>query len=182
MNNLSIAIDSLERVLEDENSESKDDPLRKELLWEQREEIFLQKIVEDCKKQSKLHRRKGKKFKKLYTGFGIPSTLLPIILSGLTEQLNMYPLVHSLVMITSGILTGVSTFMNFGRKYEEHFNYEAKYGGLAGDISTELCKPKSFRVACDVYLERVRLLYGNLNSNAPLVDDPTIEPKKKRIR
>ncbi len=167
---LDIAIDSIEHILDSE-SRSKDDPNRKELLWEHREEDFLKKITSACEKQSKLHRIKGKLFKKLYSAFGVPSMLIPIVLSGLTDQLHDYKLVQSLLMIATGTLTGISTFFNFGKKYQEHFDYENKYAGLAGDISTELCKPKRHRIACDVYLERIRLLYSNLNTNAPIVDN-----------
>ena len=182
MSNLTVAIDSLQRFMENDqnsNSESKDTD-RKELMWEEREELFMRKIVEECKTQSELHRKKGKYFKKMYTVFGVPSMLIPIILSGLVDQLHDYALVQSLLMIGTGIFSGISNFFNFGRKYQEHFDFENKYNGLAGDIGTELVKPKAFRVAADVYLERIRLLYGNLNDNAPLVASP-IE-KKRTIR
>ena len=149
-------------------------------MWERREGNFLHNIIVDCNTQSKLHRRKGKLFKKLYTIFGVPTMLIPVVLSGLTDQLHEYKLTQSLLMIATGVLSGISQFFNFGRKYQQHFDFENKYSGLAGDIETELVKPKAFRIACDVYLEKIRLLYSNLNDNAPLVDDPTVSSVKKK--
>lgn len=171
---ISLAIDNAEDMINTESKSSSDNKDRKELLWERREEIHLQTIIDDCEVQSRMHRRKGKRFKKLYATFGVPAILIPLILSGLTDQLTPYPLAHSLLMILVGIISGVSSFFNFGAKYQSHYDFENKYSGLAGDIKVELCKPKAHRVACDVYLERVRLMYSGLNTQAPEVETPTV--------
>jgi hypothetical protein len=83
---------------------SRDDDNRKELLWELREEELLEKWKDEMYDNSKLHRNSGKKYKNLYAIFGVPATLIPIIMSGLTAPLEDYPLTQSLLMITTGTL------------------------------------------------------------------------------
>lgn len=151
---------------------SRDDDNRKELLWEHREEELLEKWKDEMYDNSKLHRKSGKKYKKLYVIFGVPATLIPIIMSGLTVPLEDYPLTQSLLMITTGILVGISTFFNLGKRFAQHFEYENRYGELAREIEKELKKPKRHRLACDVYMERVYLKYSGLNARAPVVGSP----------
>ena len=172
-----IASGDFDELLKEESG-SKDDPNRREMLWEPREEQYLKKIILECDSQSRLHRRKGKLFKKLYMTFGVPSILIPIVLSGITEEIKHHPLLNSMLLMSAGIISGISGFFNFGRKYQEHFEFENKYSGLSQEIENELTKPKKNRVAVDVYLERVRLKYCNLNNHAPDVETPSHRPRK----
>ena len=164
----------LETVL-DITPPSEDDENRKELLWENREEELMKKWGNEMKVASKMHRKSGKKFKKLYAIFGIPSTLIPIILSGLNTQLEDYPLAQSLLMITTGTLVGISTFFNLGSRFTKHFEYEHRYGELSLAIEKELVKPKAHREACDVYMEKIFMKYNSLNARAPNVSSPNIK-------
>lgn len=151
---------------------SRDDEHRKELLWEHREEELLLKWMNEMYDNSKLHRKSGKKYKKCYAIFGVPATLIPIIMSGLTTQLKEYPLAQSLLMITTGTLVGVSTFFNLGKRFAQHFEYEHKYDELARELEKELKKPKRHRLACDVYMEKIYMKYSGLNVRAPMVGSP----------
>ena len=157
---------------------SKDDSSRKELLWELREEELMLKWKEEMKTQANLHRKKGRQIKKLYAVFGLPASLIPIILSGLSEQFENHMLAYNLLMIFSGTLVGISTFFNLGKRFTQHFQYEHRYLELALDIEKEIRKPKRFRQPCDVYMEAVYLKYCNLNGQAPLVGSPEITERK----
>lgn len=151
------------------SSQSQDDNQRKELLWENREEELLEHWKTEMYNNSKLHRKSGKKLKRLYAIFGVPATLIPIIMSGLTTQLKEYPLVQSLLMIIAGALVGVSTFFNLGKRFAQHFEYEHKYDELARELEKELRKPKRHRLACDVYMEKIYMKYSGLNARAPMI-------------
>ena len=151
------------------SSQSQDDSQRKELLWEEREEILLEEWRENMETQSKKHRIKGDKFKQLYKVFGIPAILIPIVLSSLSSQLEGSPLINSLCLLLAGVCSGISNFLNFGRLYSEHYNYEQLYDEMANELKKELSKPKRHRVACDVYMERVYMRYSALNQGAPNV-------------
>ena len=145
---------------------SVDNENRKELLWETREEDLLKKWMDEMYICSKKQGIKAKHTKKLYALFGVPATLLPIILSGLTS-LEIEPLVNSLLMITTGSLIGISTFFNLGKKFAQHFEYEHKYDELARELEKELQKPKRHRIACDLYMEKIYMTYNGLNARAP---------------
>lgn len=150
------------------SSNSKDDEHRKELLWESREEELLKDWMEEMKINSIKQGKKARQTKKLYALVGVPATLIPIVLSGLTS-LEIEPLVNSLLMITTGSLIGISTFFNLGKKFAQHFEYEHKYDELARELEKELKKPKRHRIACDVYMEKIYMTYNGLNARAPAV-------------
>jgi len=145
-----------------------DDPDRKELLWEKREEKLLHKWKDDMIVKSKKHYLKSKKFKKLYLVFGCITIIIPLILSGIIDM-DIHPYVISFLMIFSGVMSGVSTFINFGKKFQSHSEFDNRYNGLALEIESELRKPKKNRIACDVFLERARLTYSNLDTQAPMI-------------
>lgn len=147
---------------------SRDDENRKELLWEHREEELLKEWMEEMKENSIKQGKKARQTKKIYALFGVPATLLPIVLSGLSS-LEIEPLVNSLLMITTGSLIGISTFFNLGKKFAQHFEYEHKYDELARELEKELKKPKRHRIACDVYMEKIYMTYNGLNARAPAV-------------
>jgi len=145
-----------------------DDINRKELLWESREEDLLKKWAIQMKENSIAHGKKARSTKKLYALFGLPSTLIPITLSGLSS-LHIDPLTNSLLMILTGSLIGISTFFNLGKKFSTHFEYEHKYSELSMELEKELRKPKKHRLACDVYMEKIYMKYNGLNERAPAV-------------
>ena len=157
---------------------SRDDEQRKELLWEHREEELLLKWMTEMYDNSKSHNKSGKHYKNLYAIFGVPATLIPIVLSGLTSQLEGYPLTQSLLMISVGTLVGISTFFNLGKRFAQHFEYEHRYDELARELEKELKKPKRHRLACDVYMEKIYMTYCGLNARAP---NTTVEKKLVHI-
>ena len=150
------------------SSGSLDDENRKELLWEHREEDLLKKWMDEMFICSKKQGIKARQTKKIYALVGVPATLIPIVLSGLTT-LEIDPLLNSLLMIVTGTLIGISTFFNLGKKFAQHFEYEHKYDELAKELQKELNKPKRHRIACDVYMEKIYMTYNSLNARAPAV-------------
>ena len=135
---------------------SVDDPSRRELLWETREEFVIGEWKERCSESSKAHGAKARKTKRWFTALSLPTIILPLVLSGFSEYLSSHPTANSVLLLTTASLTGLSAFLNLGKKSQLHFNSEASYADLALSIQAELCKPKRARLACDVYLERTR--------------------------
>ena len=156
-------------IFVEEDSESSKDISREEMKWDERSEDILRKWTDEMLIKVALHHSRGLRDKKLYAGFGVPAVLIPIVLSGLTDIIQPYPLVSSLLMIASGILTGIGTFFNFGKTSTENIEYQNRYNKLLKEINKELNKPKRHRIACDVYLERVYQEFSALNATSPLV-------------
>lgn len=144
-----------------------DDDNRKELLWEKREEKVLLAWCEDCKDRSLQHDVKGKKNKLKFGLFGVPTMLIPIILGGISSVVPCNSLTYSLGMMATGMFSGISVFFNFGKKEQEHFEYMNRFFELSNEIEAELSKPKRHRVACDVYMEKIKQEYNKYCSLSP---------------
>jgi hypothetical protein len=144
-----------------------DDENRKELLWERREETLLKKWGSDCKNRSIQHDEKGKKNKILFGLFGIPTMLIPIILGGVSSVVPCHSLSYSLGIMGTGLFSGISMFFNFGKKEASHFEYQNKFFELSNEIEAELSKPKRHRIACDVYMEKIKQEYSKYCSLSP---------------
>jgi hypothetical protein len=148
-------------------SDSKDDSTRKELLWEAREESLIIKWKNEMLIKKNHHNKKGIRLKKFYRIFGIPACCIPIIVSGLTNELKDFPEILSYLMIATGIITTMMTFFNFSKTSQLHFEFENRYAMLVKNIEKEMQKPKKSRIACDVYVENIYLQYCYLDSSAP---------------
>ena len=146
---------------------SHDNDSRKELLWEKREEVVLFEWQARLVENSIKHGKKGKKTKRLYNMITVPSIIIPLIGSGLSNILQPFPIATSSTLILTSILVGVNGFFNFGAKTEKHLQYEASYMKLSNEIQKELCKPKSARVACDLYMQIIMSEMNKLDENAP---------------
>ena len=152
-----------------------DDVDRTELMWMDNQEYYINNIKLECKLQSEKHYRTGKQQIKLFNILSIPPIILPIIMSGLTDVFKDYPLVNTFCFITVGVLSALNSFLNLGKLAQENFEYESKFTELVNDINLELVKPKKYRIACDVFLERITLKYNQMVKDEPL----TISISKK---
>jgi len=149
------------------NKSSEDDPLRKELLWQKREEQLLLKWGDNIKQKAIKHKSKALTNKKMYHMFSIPVIIIPLVIGGINGMVDITPITFSILMIFSSILAGVNTFFNFSKKSTLHFEFESKYNELHISIEKELSIPKIHRTAADVFLERIQQTYNHLNNYAP---------------
>lgn len=118
------------------------------------------------------HNIKGKSFKFKHEITALPAALLPIIyspISGLLDDSQGVKVANVSVLITTGILSGVHSFFDFGRKSQKHFEYEAKYSDLVTTILVELSKKREIRIRCDRFLEMIQAKIDNYGANEPLL-------------
>ena len=152
------------------DSESSLDKDRTEMPWEHRQEDFIEKVQTACLEASQQHDQASKSHKKKYIRYSVPAIVLPIVFGAVSNFIPaQYEFVQGIALSVTGILTGINTFFNHGRKTEKHNEYSGRYSELAGFISTELCKPKKFRVQLDVFLERVTTRKNDLDNHAPML-------------
>lgn len=160
---------NIEVAKEKEYSNSSKDKGRKELLWEPPEEELIMKWRNEMVNESKKHISKGKYYKRFYILIGIPIIILPLVGSSFSELFKQYPYAEGSIMLLVGILSGIMTFFNFGKRYTLHYTYEHKYKELVYEIDLELHKPRKHRLDCDVFMERYKCKYASLNETAPKV-------------
>ena len=151
-------------------SESSKDDDREEMPWEHKQEEFIEKIKDNCLKLSNEHSIASKSHKKKYIRYSIPAIVLPIVCGAISNLIPTdYEYITGITLSLTGILTGINTFFNHGKKTEKHNEYAGRYAELAGFIATELCKPKKFRIQLDVYLQTVTGKFNDLNNSAPML-------------
>lgn len=153
----------------EKSDSSKDDPARKELLWERREEQLLLQWCKKLKEHSIAHGIKAKRTKQYYNMVSLPAILIPVVVSSLSTVLQPYPLAMSIAMLVTSLFTGVNAFFNLGGKTQLHFEFEYAYNKLANEIDKELCKPKRHRTACDLYMQIILSEMNRLDSAAPVL-------------
>ena len=146
---------------------SYDDLHRKELIWETREENLLLDWKKDCLIRNIKHLKKSKSNKFYFVLFGVPSVLIPIILGAVSSVFPCNSIYYNFGVMCSGLLNGINIFFNFGKQEQQHLMYMNKYFELSNEIDSELSKPKRFRNACDVYIERIKQEYNNLVKHSP---------------
>ena len=149
---------------------SVDDAARKELLWEEREEQLVKKISNQCSISADRHTEKARQFKKMFVLLGLPAALLPLIAAAVgdifknEEDTGKY---MQIALLASGVLSGIGTFFNFGKKLQVHFDTAGKYAELQLFIDTEMCKPRCMRMACDAFLVLATNKFSAINLQAP---------------
>ena len=147
-------------------SEHSDDVLRSELPWQPREEVFLGGIAERARSLSARHSAAAGFARKLYSIFGIPGVLLPLVAASLNEWTDI-PWLASVLMLMAAALSALNTFLNNGNKAVSHDTASARFAAVDGAIQKCLAIPKAHRIACDVALERFSSQMDSATAAAP---------------
>lgn len=151
---------------EDKTSESLDME-REEMAWNEEIENLLKKYCVECEKVSLKHDIASKRKKKLYYSMSIPSIIIPLLMGfsnqffGDTHEYSLYS--NSYGYLLTGIVTGLSTFLNYGGKYIEHSVASNRYSEICFEIENLLVKKKRFRQAADLVLEKYKNKIEALN-------------------
>ena len=140
---------------------------RIETLWTDKNEELLKDWMNQSEKAAVKHVTKAKHFKAIYMSLGLLGAILPIVLSGITDILQEHQIILTTMLIISGVLNGVVSFINPSKKSELHFIAESKFAELVTKIKRDLSLKKSERPAADMYLENIMNLLNRFNSESP---------------
>lgn len=140
---------------------------RTELLWDTREEKYIKDIEQKCKDHSMELQKKGYRQRMCYRLWGIPSMILPLIAAAVSEYAIEHKAYGTILMLLSAVCTSLNTFFNFGKRYQQLFDGSQKYQELADEIGLELCKPRKYRLDCDLVLQRVNIRRNNIAAQIP---------------
>ena len=143
-------------------------PPRVDMPWTDVIEQELLDLEGRCVEYSQSHTCAMKTAKCRYTVFGLPSMLIPLVTGGIGSYIPVeYEWISSTALILTAINSAIIQFFNFGNKQNKHSEVSNRYTELAGMIKIELAKPKTFRISCDVFMERITVKYQNLQKSAP---------------
>lgn len=151
-------------------SHSSEDVSRQEMKWTDNQEAFIRKLQADCKNKSIQYDAASHTTKKRYNQFSIPTIIIPIIMSVVSPHLtDEYKVINAISLAFVGVLNGIQSFYNYGKKSSLFNEYSGRYNELFNSIDIELSKPKRHRVQLDVYLERISQKKGDLDATSPFL-------------
>lgn len=143
---------------------------REEQPWTDKSEKFIRKIQQDCLDKAQAYDKASRSSKKKYTRYALPGVVVPIIMSVVSPHLPVeYKYIDGIALASIAILNGLNNFQNWGKKFSNYNEFAGKYSDLASYIEVEMSKPKRFRTALDVYLERCSVRKSDLDNNAPFL-------------
>ena len=138
--------------------------------WNGEIESYIRNILAECQKASKHHDDAGYKAKGLNATFALPAVLIPLLMApiqGTFKDEEWTPYVSMAALVASSLVSGVSTFFNFGAKSQKHFNVSARYDDIITDIEECLAKKVSKRQPSAVFMRTQKMRFDNLNQTAP---------------
>lgn len=140
--------------------------------WDQSGEDLIQNWLDTSKQQAAVHRKQGFRLKWLYKFFGVLSIISASIVF-LLSNIKVSPekttddIVHIVVAFFNLLITNLTNFLNYGPKYQLHFEFEGKYSKIAVDLREILATSREYRSPKDRTLAEYKEKVGNLLVNAP---------------
>jgi len=146
----------------------------REAPWDESGEELLRLWMDAARKHAEEHRLRGYRLKKFYRFTGILSILSAAILffaAGILFSPDEYinDIFHRAFTLINLVIINLTTFMGFGPRYQEHFEYEGRYNKLVCDLQEILATHGEFRSPKDKTLAEYKEVMGNLLSIAPEV-------------
>lgn len=163
----------MSRKLSSDNTLS-EDTVRFDEPWTTKSEIYLKDIMKNCRNLANIHENSGYHLRRKNNIFGIPSTIIPIIMSPITSVFGDYEYIKYINMVAfliTGILTAFNNYYKFSNEMEQHFQFSNKYTVIYNEIDLELSKKKKYRVDVDVFTDRIKNNYDHLLSTAPIIPE-----------
>ena len=102
--------------------------------------------------------------------WGLPSLILPAVLSPLSQTLKdeyYISYINCSGFILVGIFSCILAFFNYGKRSEQFFNVEGRFRDLITDINECLCKHPNNRGECSMVLRTFRMRFDTLNESIP---------------
>lgn len=142
--------------------------------WDEQGDQLLRNWVADIEKQSVLHRSRGFYLKRLYRILGITSIVaasLVFFTSNIEFSTNELSnqIGHSVFTFLNLILANLNSFLDYGPKYQQHFEFEGKYTKVGIEIHEILATDHEYRIPKDRTLGEYKEIVGNLYVSAPEV-------------
>lgn len=122
---------------------------------------------------SELHEEAGYRIKAKHNLIGIPTVIIPLIMTILQgaidntyseESMRQLNIVNSVMYGITTAFSGIYSWLDLGNQYSLHFQYSARYYELVIKIDQELTYQKT---PIDVFLTELRVQIDNLNLTAP---------------
>lgn len=137
-------------------------------IWTNEIEEYIQKILERSKEASEFHARKGIKCKKLRHMWGLPSIVIPIVITAIenTDYRNVYITSSGLAIAT--ICSAIEHLFNWGKRSSEHFQAKSKYDELITDCEEVLAIDREYRRNPVHIMSQIKMAFDSISTHAPV--------------
>ena len=135
------------------------------MLWDEKIECLLEEYLDKSEKGVVYNRKRAECRKWLYIFFGVSTIAFPLVLSILQPELPT--LLNRTLLVSSGVLNGLSAFLNPSKFMEIYLASMHKYIELKTDIKLELTKHKKDRHNPSEYLKGISERFINYQQSTP---------------
>ena len=133
--------------------------------WDSRIEELLEDYLNKCEDRVIYNKNRAEYRKWLYIFFGVTTISFPLVLSIL--QPNLPSLLNQTLLVSSGILNGLSSFLNPSKFMEIYLASMNKFIELKTEIQLELTKHKKDRQNPSEYLKGISERFINYQQSTP---------------
>lgn len=146
-----------------------EDRERREMSWTNSIEERLTLISEEAEDKSKKHEIHAKCKKKLYYITSSISIIIPFLITFVNaindtqKYKHDYELMNIILIMTSGMISALNTFFNWGKKHSDHDVASIRYEELKTEIDTVLIIKRRYRHPADVTLKNFTNQIESLN-------------------
>ena len=145
-------------MIDDDDDEY--DNNRTEMSWSDKVEERLVLIASESKELGMLHNVSSTYNKYFYYSSSTISIIIPFIITfinavnELSPSRNNYEMLNIILVMVSGVVNALNTFMSFGKRQSEHTIASIRYYELVTEIDNVLTIKRKYRTAADVTLRQ----------------------------
>lgn len=165
-------------------SEIDEDDVRFDEPWNDKLENYVFKLRRTATIASKKHDAAGYHFKKRGMWFGLPTTIVPLVMAPVSLILgNTHPWalpISAAALLVSGLSSGIYDFFSYGEQVRDNFNCSAQWTILANEIDCEMIKDRKYRQQADVFTSRIQMKYDALLCISPVIPKKIIDDIEKK--
>lgn len=136
--------------------------------WTEELESYIRDILEKSKEASDWHKAKGIKCKTLRHIWGLPSVVIPIIVTAIENSDYKNKILISSSLAIATISAAIDHLFNFGKRSETHFQAMSKFDNLITDCEEVLSMQREFRRTPNTVITQIKMMYDNINEHAPV--------------
>lgn len=141
----------------------------KQQQWSEEFETLISEWGCELNDYSQMHYYSARLLKRYYYCLAVPAIIFPFIMTFASKTIvneTQLLYVNEFAFLLSGILSGLTTFFQYGQRYIQHYSYAHQYDVLNKRITTELSKKRQFRAQVDLFILELQGDINSLNENA----------------
>lgn len=136
--------------------------------WTDELEAYVKDILDKSKEASDFHKKKGLKCKRLRHIWGLPSVIIPIVVTAIENSNYENKILISSSLAIATISAAIDHLFNFGKRSETHFQAMSKFDNLVTDCEEVLSMQRDYRRNPTTIITQIKMMYDSINEHAPV--------------